>query len=102
MNRINRHIKAKLKENTDLFDTAHIDKTLTYSEQKAEIQEKLSLLVDSTTREKEAIQGTLKGLQSEQEQAIKQNLKHIHKVVRQGFKQLKTGQEITQLFNLNK
>ena len=101
MNRINRHIKAKLKENSDLFDSkAHIDKTLTYSEQKAEIQEKLNLMIDRPTREKQAIQGTLKGLQSEQEQAIKQNLKHIHKVVRQGFKQLKTGQETTHLFNI--
>jgi len=100
MTQIEKHIKAMLKDDIDLFDKSHIDKSLSYSEQRHEIQAKLNLIVDSTTREKEAIQGTLKGLQSEQEQAIKQNLKHIHKVVRAGFKQLKTGQETTQLINI--
>ena len=92
---IHKHIKAMLKDDVDLFDVSLIDKTLTYSE-----QTKLNLMIDRPTHDKQAIQGTLKGLQAEQEQAIQQSLKHIHKVVRQGFKQLKTGQEITQLINI--
>lgn len=101
MKLIERHIKAKLKENYDLFDSkAHIDSSLSYTEQQAEIQEKLNLIIDRPTQDKQAIDSTLKALQDEQEQAITQNLKHIHRIVRAGFKQLKTGQVITHLINI--
>ena len=103
MTRIKQHIQAKLKENSDLFDSkAHIDSSLTYSEQKAEIQAKLDLMIDRPTMNKQALKGTLKAIQEEDNLSIEQNKRHIQKVVRQGFKQLKTAQEITQLFNLNK
>jgi len=103
MTRIDKHIKAMLKDNADLFDSkAYIDKTLTYPEQRHEIQAKLNLMIDRPTMNKQALKGTYKAIKEQDNLSTELNKRHIQKVVRQGFKKLKTGQEITQLFNLNK
>ena len=44
MKQINKHIQNKLQENADLIDKSDIDNTLSYTENKEEISQKIQLL----------------------------------------------------------
>lgn len=63
MQRIQQHIKKALKGNSDLLDSISlIDSSLTYSENKTEIQPYIDMLMDTTQKQKEALKSTKKGI----------------------------------------
>ena len=77
MKLIEKHIKRKLKDNSDLIDSQIIDSSLSYDEQKTEIEAYLNLMLSQEEKEEEELKNrSFKSLIDEQ-------MSRTHKIKRQ-------------------
>ena len=80
MQRIQQHIKKVLKGDSDLMDSVSIvDNSLTYSENKAEIEPYIDMLMDTTQKQKECLKSTKKGIVEENNHYDQESFKLVLK-----------------------